>query len=215
MAAPAGVTPHYLLTPERINRVWHLDLLSLQILWFRFTVAAILDGFSRWLLCLRVYRRTPRSRDTAALVRRVAKQFGKPRFVITDHGTQFRRQLRTAMKKTGIIPVQARVRAPYLNGKIERAFRTFRIWWRLVLTGLTHRGIQRRLDDFRTWVNEHRPHSALHGRTPQEAREGRVVPEPVSVRARDQLQPQIGIRRGRYRGDPRLPIIGISVRLSA
>ena len=91
MAAPAGITPHHLLTPERTNRVWHLDLLSLQILWLRFSVAAILDGFSRRLPCLRVYRRTPRARDMAALVRRVAKQFGKPRFVITDHGTQFRR----------------------------------------------------------------------------------------------------------------------------
>ena len=76
-----------------------------------------------------------------ALVRRVAQKFGKPRFVITDHGTQFWRQFRSAMKKMGTIPVQDRVRAPYLNGKIERAFRTFRIWWRLVLTGLTQRGV--------------------------------------------------------------------------
>ena len=151
----------------------------------------------------------------AALVRRAAKHFGKPRFVITDHGTQFRRQFRTAMKKLGIIAVQARVRAPYLNGKIERAFRTLRIWWRLVLTGLTQRGIQRRLDDFGAWFNEHRPHSALHGRTPQEAWEGRVLPEPVPIRARDQLQPQIEIRRRHYRGDPRSPIIEISVKLPA
>jgi len=148
-------------------------------------------------------------------VRRVAKQFGKPRFVITDHGTQFRRQFRTAMKKTGIIPVQARVRAPFLNGKIERAFRTFRVWWRLVLTGLTQRGIQRRLDDFKAWFNESRPHSALQGRTPQEAWEGRVLPEPVSIRARDQLQPQIEVRRRHYRGDPRLPVLDVSARLAA
>ena len=35
VATPAGVAPHHLLMPERINRVWHMDLLSLQILWFR------------------------------------------------------------------------------------------------------------------------------------------------------------------------------------
>jgi len=178
-------------------------------------VAAILDGFSRRLLCLRVYRRTPRAGDVAALVRRMAKQFGKPRFVITDHGTQFRRQFRSAMKQMGIIPVQARVRAPYLNGKIERAFRTFRVWWRLVLTGLTQRGIQRRLDDFAAWFNEHRPHSALHGRTPQEAWEDRSLPKPLPIRARDRLGPQIEIRRRHYHGDPRLPVIEISVRLAA
>jgi len=52
----------------------------------------------------------------AAPVRRVAQQFGKPRFVITDHGRQFQRHFRTAMRKTGITCVQARVRAPYLSG---------------------------------------------------------------------------------------------------
>ena len=215
MAMPLGKEPYHLLTPKWINRVWHVDLLSLQILWFRFSVAAILDGFSRRLLCLRVYRRTPRARDMAALVRRVARQFGKPRFVITDHGTQFRRQFRTAMQKTGIIAVQARVRAPFLNGKIERAFRTFRIWWRLVLAGLTQRGIQHRLDHFGAWFNESRPHSALQGRTPQEAWEGHVLPKPVPVRQRDRLQPQIEIRRRHYHGDPRLPVVEISLRLAA
>jgi transposase-like protein len=215
MATPLGKKPYHLLTPKWINRVWHVDLLSLRVLWLRFTVAAILDGYSRRLLCLRVYRRTPRARDLAALVRRVAKQCGKPRFVITDHGTQFRRQFRFAMKKTGIIPVQARVRAPYLNGKLERAFRTFRVWWRLVLTGLTIQSIQRRIDDFGAWCNGYRPHSALHGLTPQEAWEGRVLPEPISIWARDQRQPQIEIRRRHYHGDPHLPVIEISVRLAA
>jgi len=215
MALPVGKKPYHLLRPEWINRVWHIDLLSLQVLWLRFSVAVILDGFSRRLLCLRVYNRTPRAREMAALVRRLTKQFDKPRFVITDHGTQFRRQFRTAMRKTGIIPVQARVRAPYLNGKIERAFRTLRIWWRLVLTGLTQRGIQRRLDEFGAWFNEHRPHSALHGLMPQEAWEGRILPEPVPIHARDQLRPQIEVRGRHYRGDPRLPVIGVSVRLAA
>jgi hypothetical protein len=55
----------------------------------------------------------------------------------------------------------------------------------------------------------------LQGRTPQEAWEGRILPEPVPIRARDQLQQQIGIQRRHYRGDPRLPIIEISVRLAA
>jgi transposase InsO family protein len=215
MALPAGKEPCHLLTPNWINRVWHIDLLTVQVLWLRFSVAAILDGLSRRLLCLRVYKRTPRALEMAALVRRTAQKFGKPRFVITDHGTQFRRQFRTAMKKTGIIPVQARVRAPYLNGKIERAFRTFRIWWRLVLTGLTQKGIQRRLDDLAAWFNEHRPHSALHGLTPREAWEGRSLPEPVPIRACDQLEPQIEIGRRHYRGDPRLPVVEISVRLAA
>ena len=215
MALPVGKKPYHLRRPEWINRVWHIDLLSLQVLWMRFSVAVILDGFSRRLLCLRVYSRTPRAREMAVLVRRMVKEFGKPRFVITDHGPQFRWQFRCAMKKTGIIAVQGRVRAPYLNGKLGRAFRTFRVWWRLVLTGLTQRGIQRRLDHFGAWFNEHRAHSALHGRTPQEAWDGRSLAKPIHIRARNQLQPQIEVRRRHYRDDPRLPVLEISVRLAA
>ena len=215
MAAPAGVTPHHLHTPVRVNRVWHIDLLSLEILWFRFTVAAILDGFFRRLLSLRVYRRTPQARDMVALVRRICKESGKPRFIITDHGTQFRRQFRSAMRKMGIQPVQARVRAAYLNGKIERAFQTFRVWWRLVLTGLTQGDIQRRLDVFENWFNEHRPHSALHGLTPREAWEGHGPAERIPIRARDSARRHIEVSRGNCQGDPRSPVIEISVQLAA
>jgi transposase InsO family protein len=215
MALPVGKKPYHLLRPKWINRVWHIDLLSVQVLWLRFSAAVILDGFSRRLLCLRVCSHTPRAREIAALVGRVAKEFGKPRFAITDHGTQFRRNFRRAMMKTGIIPVQARVRAPYLNGKLERAFRTLRVWWRLVLMGLTIQGIQRRLDDFGAWFNEYRPHSALQGRTPREAWEGRILPAPIPIREWDQLDPQIEIRRRHHRGDRRLPVIDLSVRLAA
>ena len=215
MAMPLGKKPYHLLKPERVNRVWHLDLLSLQILWFRFTVAAILDGFSRRLLCLRVYRRTPRARHIVSLVRRVAKEFGKPRFIITDHGSQFRQRFRSHMRRMRICPVQAKVRAPYLNGRVERTFRTVRVWWRLVLTGLTQGGIQRRLDVLENWFNEHRPHSALRGLTAPEAWERHRLPAPVPIRARDELQPQIEIRRKHCRGDPRLPVIDVSVRLAA
>jgi hypothetical protein len=35
------------------------------------------------------------------------------------------------------------------------------------------------------------------------------------IRARDQLQPQIEVRRKHYRGDPRLPVIEMSVQLAA
>jgi hypothetical protein len=46
-------------------------------------------------------------------------------------------------------------------------------------------------------------------------RQGRCLPTPIPIRARDQRQPQIEILRRHYLGDPRLPIIEISVRLAA
>ena len=111
--------------------------------------------------------------------------------------------------------VKGRVRAPYINGKIERAFRTFRIWWQMVLCGITRSHIQRRLDNYRHWYNHHRPHSALVGLTPDEAWQGASLTEPIPIRSRDAIKPRIDIRRLKCRGDPLLPVIQITVQRAA
>ncbi len=215
MAAAAGVQPDRLLLPKHPNHVWHMDLTSLRILWFRFTVAAILDGFSRKLVCFYVYARTPNQQKLIRLMRKTTKEQGKPKFLITDHGTQFRSWFHDAMKRIGISHVKARVRAPYLNGKIERTFRTFRIWWRIILCGLSRPHIQRRLDDYQHWYNHYRPHSAIKGLTPDEAWEGIELPQPIPLRQRDAIKPRIDIRRVNCRGDPHLPVINITVQRAA
>jgi hypothetical protein len=73
----------------------------------------------------------------------------------------------------------------------------------------TARGIQRRLEAYRHWYNEKRPHSALGRRTPEEVWRGKTLPEPVPMWARDQLPFVLEIRRQYCRGDPRLPVIQI------
>jgi len=167
------------------------------------------------LAILQLYATTPCQRDLVRLVRNTIRESGKPRFLITDHGTQFRRGFQSAMGKLDIGHVKGRVRAPYLNGKMERAFRTFRLWWSVILCGATRRRLQRRLDNYRHWYNHHRPHSALHGITPDEAWHGTGLSEPFSFRRRDHVKPRIGIRRLKCRGDPRLPVIQITVQRAA
>jgi hypothetical protein len=78
----------------------------------------------------------------------------------------------------------------------------------------TCRWLQRRLATFRDWYNAFRPHQALGGRTPEEVWTGATRPEPVAVTARDP-QPEITVRRKRFRGDHRLPVFDITVRRSA
>ncbi len=90
-----------------------------------------------------------------------------------------------------------------------------RIWWRLVLAGLTQKSLQRRLDVFQSWYNEHRPHSALQGRTPAEAWQGDCLPAPIPIRARDAVSTHIQVRRYHCRGDPLLPVIQIILRRAA
>jgi len=91
------------------------------------------------------------------------------RFLITDHGSQFRKQFKQSVEAMGITQVKGRVRQPNFNGKVERVFRTFREWFRLALLPLSEQAIQRRLDTWKIWYNTMCSHSSLGYLTPQEA----------------------------------------------
>ena len=214
---PEGRKPYGLLTPKRINRTWHLDLSAVRTLVRRFYVAAIVDGFSRKLLVLKVYARTPTTRMMTALVRQARAIYGPPRFLASDQGCQFRDRFTTAVENgMGIKHVKARVRGWAFNGKVERFFRTLKLWARCVLWAWAPsrramaRKIQRRLDVFRDWYNLHRPHQAIGGRTPEQVWTGAELPAPVTVRAHE-AQPGIEIVKHRYGDDPRLPVLELEI----
>jgi putative transposase len=215
MKEPAGVKPHGLLKPKKTDHVWHSDITQIRVLWFTFFVAAILDGFSRKILALKVYRKTPCARNMGALVRNAAASHGSPKYIITDNGSQFRKQFGKAMRRQRICQIRTRVRSPFLNGKIERFFRTFKLWQRLMLMAPTAGGIQRRLDGFACWYNIHRPHSDLGHKTPAEAFSEQLLTKPVTYRARDNPNIQIEITRRHYRGDPHLSMPEITVHHAA
>lgn len=215
MAEPIGVVPHGLLKPKKPNHVWHSDITQIRALWFTLFIAAILDGFSRKILALKVYARTPRARNMVALVRNAAARHGSPTFLITDNGSQFRKQFGKAMRRQRVRHVRTRVRAPFLNGRIEGFFRSFKLWARLALFGWNIRSIQRRLDSFVAWHNEKHPHSALGISTPQEVFAGKVLPEPIPIRARDKPNIEIQIAPRHFDRDAHLPIIEISLRDAA
>ena len=166
MLEAAGAQPRHLLAPVSPNEVWHLDLAELRIVWFRYTIAALLDGYSRKLLAFKVYRGSPKSADLVGLMRDVIHRFGSPRFLITDHGCQFRWRFRTEVGELNVKVVRGRVRCPAFNGKVERFFKTFRIWQRRTLLPLTLTGIQRKLDAFHHWYNTERLHQGevVHSR---------------------------------------------------
>jgi len=141
----------------------------------------------------------------------VIKSFGQPRFIIIDHGSQFMNTFTTKLEHDGITVVKGKVRQPSFNGKVERLFRTLRIWLRIALVPITVRPMQRRFDRYSTWYNKHRPHASIGGRTPDEAWEGVELPVPIPIRAADPDQIVISVDRRSYRDDPALPVITIRV----
>jgi len=220
MVPAAGEEPRHILKPRKINRAWHLDLAVVTRLGRRFHVAALLDGYSRKLLALKSYARTPTSIMMLALVRRAIGKFGKPRFLVCDHGCQFKKWFRKRLEsRWGVTPVSGKVRCPSFNGKVERFFRTSRGWSAKLLIAFfadkvrTNRWLQRRLDVFRDWYNGVRLHQALGGRT-EEVWAGVERLDPKAITAHDP-QPEVNVKLKRFQGDHRLPVFDIQVRRSA
>ena len=145
------------------------------------------------------------------LVRSAVRTFGKPRFIICDHGGQFANRFTTTIEADGITIVKGKVRQPSFNGKVERLFRTLRTWLRVAVLPISVRPLQRRLDHYQAWYNEHRPHAALGGRTPDEAWNGIELPESIPIRATDSDEIVVQIHRQAYRGDPALPIVTVEL----
>ncbi|MCY3024183.1 MAG: DDE-type integrase/transposase/recombinase [Planctomycetota bacterium] len=213
-AATETTIPHHILRPRTVNRTWHLDLTTVELIFVRFYVAAVLDGFSRRLLALRVYKDSPSTRNTVALVKRCVRAFGKPRFIITDHGAQFRGRFKRAMaaKPLRIAVVKGRKdRAKQFNGKVERFFKTFKLWQRLTLFARKKDWIQAKLDIFREWYNAERPMWRHGGRTPDEVWANKALPPSKPRRERNRFTPAIAVQRVHFKGDFHLPTLAIRI----
>lgn len=205
--------PRHVQHPTHPNQVWHLDITDLRVLWKRFEVTAIVDGFSRKIVLLHVLGRRPTTSDLAKLVEQAAEKSDKPpRFLVTDHGGQFHARFRSRVQGLGLTHVRCQVRTWHLNAKVERVFRDLKQWAKRSWLPLTTAVIQRRLDGYRVWHNRFRPHTAHGILTPIEAEAGRPLPEPRLVLQRGGEAPRILLHRRYFRGDRRLayPVIRVS-----
>jgi hypothetical protein len=152
LSKQTDIPPYHILRPNQINQTWHLDLTTIDLILIRFYVAAVVDGYSRKLLVLKVYMDAPSTRQMLYLVTACVRSFGKPRFLVTDHGCQFRGKFKRALKKKPLgieVAKGTKDRSKQFNGKVERFFKTFKLWQRLTLFARKINWIQRRLDIFR------------------------------------------------------------------
>lgn len=107
--------------------------------------------------------------NSIALLKSAIAEYGKPKSVMTDHGSQYytnkiesqdNTKFRIVLDALGIKHYLARVNRPQTNGKVERFFLTYKIEY---ATG-SFRGI----GDFIKHYNEERLHMSLNYKTPKE-----------------------------------------------
>jgi putative transposase len=151
------------------NSLWHAD-------WFEQTREQIIlfeDDASRLITGYGVFSNA-NMENTNQVLNQAINNYGTPKQMMTDHGTQFttlpretcpdpqQNMFQQLLKRYGIIHIKARVKHPQSNGKVERA-------------GQTIQQLRKHFTDWDETVyyyNFKRPHSSLesgHLRTPYEA----------------------------------------------
>ncbi len=149
------------------NDLWHTD-------WSHdpFTdkeLCAYIDDKTRLIVAFGLFRNATTD-NTLAVLKTGISQHGKPKAIMTDHGSTYYAnhpnaeqectKFRITLDTLGIKHVLARINRPQTNGKIERWFGTYKQEFMVS----TFRTIQ----DYVLHYNNNRPHMSLNYRTPHD-----------------------------------------------
>jgi transposase InsO family protein len=152
------------------NHYWMADLTAVRPFLRRghFQIALLIDAYSRKPLAWRVFVGDPTADDILELIDSAIAAHGKPRYFVSDQGTQFK-PLKAALKSRGI---QHRFGAVGENGSIaiiERCHRTIKETLDLEQNRTDMLAeLLRRLEAGIRWYSHYRPHESLVGATPHE-----------------------------------------------
>jgi len=150
------------------NDLWHTDWTHDPFTDWQLSV--FLDDRTRIITSYGI-NKTPTAECSIALLKAGIAFFGKPKAVMTDHGSTYyanrkeakqeNTQWRICLDALGIKHYVARINRPQTNGKVERFFRTYKEEYAT--------GSFKSLKDFIKHYNNHRPHTSLNYKTPKES----------------------------------------------
>jgi len=141
------------------NSLWQGDLTN----WNERVVIAYIDDHSRFVTGHGVFD-NGLTIHVMDVLRKAIRSYGKPRQVITDHGTQFynvhggESEFDMFCVERGIEHILGSIGKPTTTGKIERWFGTFK----------AQIGSFRSVNDYVKYYNYERPHKSLGYMTPAE-----------------------------------------------
>lgn len=132
-------------------------------------LSVYLDDRTRLITSFGIFKHAT-AEQSIALLKQAIAQYGKPKAVMTDHGTQYyamrteclqeNHQFRIALNALGIKHYLARIKRPQTNGKVERFFLSYKTEY---LTGSFSC-----IKDYMKYYNEERLHMSLGYRTPKD-----------------------------------------------
>jgi transposase InsO family protein len=155
------------------NEMWQADFTHWQLAdGTGVEILNYLDDHSRMLLACDVFP-TVKGLDVVQTFYAATAQHGFPASLLTDNGAVFTARsrhgkglLESELERLGIRYTNSRPYHPQTCGKVERFHQTLKRYLVKQPAPSTLAVLQLQLDTFRAYYNHHRPHRALHGRTP-------------------------------------------------
>jgi len=165
--------------------MWQGDWKELEIDNSKKWVVAFIDDSSRLITCYGVFD-SPTTQNTITVLNQGFREYGTPREILTDHGTQFvsardrehaQHTFKDFLNQHEIKHIVARVKHPQTNGKIERFF------------GEVERRIRKfgSIDKIVHWHNVIKPHMSLDYDEPCNVFWYRLPPERILAYAQKWL----------------------------
>ena len=232
------------VTAKYANHLWHVDVttvptsmgfwtswlpFALPQCWpFCWWVAMAIDHFSRRVMGFAVFPTPPTSEAIRAFLGgTIADAKAVPKYLVCDKGSQFWCDgFKDWCRRTGIRPRFGAIGKHGSIAVIERLILTVKqVCRRLLLVPLRRQAFRKELRSIIAWYNEHRPHTTLLGRTPNEVyfhrlpacRRPRFEPRPRWPRGSPCTRPQTlvkgkpGVRLrlevGYHAGRKHLPLV--------
>lgn len=165
----------------RSNETWAMDFVHDQLAnGQKLRVLTIVDTFSRFSPALEP-RFTFRGADVAAVLEKVGRQVGLPATIRVDQGTEFvSRDLDLWAYQHGVTLDFSRPGKPTDNAFIEAFNGRFRAECLNAHWFMSLADAQKKLEDWRRYYNEERPHGAIGQRPPitLTSRDGAASPPP-------------------------------------
>lgn len=139
------------------DELWQIDLKGPYILqgkkyWF----LAVIDDYSRYLVLTTYFEHTPTTKEITDLL---DKLLFKPKKILADNGSQFRKLWKTWCRECGIEPISAHPYYPQDKGKVERVIRTISEEFIYILKKVPE--WLSKLADYTLWYNTKRFHRGI------------------------------------------------------
>ena len=182
-----GTASGRVVSAKRPNHVWHIDLttvptgggfwtpwlpFALPQRWpFCWWLAVVIDHYSRRAMGFAVYPKRPDSLSARTFLgRTMTRAKATPKYIVCDKDSIFWCDaFKHWCKRKGIRPRFGAVGQHGSIAVVERFIRTMKDEaTRRIVVPQRQTGFHRDLTSFFAWYNEHRPHTTLHGKTPNE-----------------------------------------------